>query len=273
MSPVPRVFRLGFRRHDPQACAPLLKAVFWLFVLLLSNGPGPKTAVLADESPHHGHAGAAGHDSATVRHRFEDAEHWAKVFEDPARDEWQRPDYVVRFVGLDSADRVADIGSATGYFGVHLARAVPAGKVFGIDIEPSLVDFLNRRAEEEGLGNLKSLLGEPSDPKIPGPVDLIFLCDTYHHIDGRVEYFHNLQNSLATGGRIVIVDFKPGELPVGPGPAHKIDSRRIAAEMYAAGYDLIRTDEALPYQFILEFRVRPPLDLKRQGPGNRRDSL
>lgn len=219
-------------------------------------------------SPHHDGAGAADHDSATVRHRFEDAEHWAKVFEDPARDEWQKPEYVLAFIGLDSSDLVADIGSATGYFGVRFARAVPNGKVFAIDIEPALVDFLNRRAKEEKLANLTSLLGKASDPRIPEPVDLIFLSDTYHHIDARVEYFHKLRASLATGGRVIIVDFKPGDLPVGPGPAHKIESSRIKAEMYAAGYEPLRTDEELPYQFILEFRVRPSVDLRRPGAGD-----
>lgn len=238
-------------------------ALTGLMILSLAvQGPGLSARSQEDERSHHGHEGDCGHDSATIRHRFEDAEHWAQVFEDPARDEWQKPEYVLEFLRLDSADLVADIGSATGYFDVRFARAVPKGKVFAIDIEQSLVDFLNRRAAEEKLDHLTSLLGEPSDPHIPEPVDLIFLCDTYHHIDARVEYFHNLQGSLLEGGRIVIVDFKPGDLPVGPGPGHKIESSKIVAEMYAAGYDLVRSDLGLPYQFILEFAVRPPLEIK-----------
>jgi SAM-dependent methyltransferase len=211
-------------------------------------------------------ARAHGHDSATVRHRFEDAEHWAKVFEDSARDAWQLPDHVLGFLALDSAALVADIGSATGYFDVRFARAVPHGKVYAIDIEPNLVEYLNRRAEREGLGNLVSLLGEPADPKIPEPVDLIFLCDTYHHIDDRVAYFHRLTGQLRPGGRLVVIDFKPGELPVGPGPDHKVERERITAELYAAGFDLKRADTELPYQFILEFGLRPGIHLEAPGP-------
>ena len=268
MAPVLRRFATAIHPTDRRHPQPIHAAAVWLLALLVAA----QCPILAAEPsggdpPHHDHASGPGQDSATVRHRFEDAEHWAKVFEDPARDEWQKPEHVLDFIGLDSADLVADIGSATGYFDVRFARAVPKGKVFAIDIEPSLVLFLNRRAEEEGLPNLTSLVGEPADPHIPGLVDVVFLCDTYHHIDGRVAYFHGLQKSLLSGGRILIVDFKPGELPVGPGPAHKIESARIVAEMYAAGYDLLRSDETLPYQFILEFGVRPVLDLKMPGAG------
>lgn len=209
----------------------------------------------AKKGEHHG-------DSATVHHRFEDAERWATVFEDPERDEWQKPDYVIERLNVAPDAVIADIGSATGYFTVRLAAAARQGKVYGIDIEPSMVEYLNHRAETEGLNNLLSVLGEPEDPKLPEAVDLVFVCDTYHHIGDRVEYFHRLIERLKPGGRIVNIDFKPGELPVGPKPAHKLKPERVAAEMFAAGYELSETDESLPYQYLQVFKVRPEVRLK-----------
>jgi cyclopropane fatty-acyl-phospholipid synthase-like methyltransferase len=210
---------------------------------------------------HHAHDANAG-DSATIHHRFENAESWANVFEDTARDAWQKPEYVIESLKLPDDAKIADIGSATGYLDVRLARAVPNGKVYGIDIEPDMVAYLNNRAKAEGLSNLTSILGEPHDPMIPEPVDLIFLCDTYHHISDRVAYFHNLQKYLKPGGRVVNIDFKPGELPVGPGPAHKLDAEQVIAELFAAGYHLKEIDESLPYQYILEFTIRAPLNVR-----------
>jgi SAM-dependent methyltransferase len=204
-------------------------------------------------------------DSATIHHRFENAESWAKVFEDTARDAWQKPEYVVQSLQIPPDATIADIGSATGYFDVRFARAVPNGKVYGIDIEQDMVEYLNNRAKVEGLANLVSIVGEAGDPKIPEPVDLIFLCDTYHHIESRVEYFHNLQKYLKPGGRVVNVDFKPGELPVGPGPAHKLDPEQVIAELFAAGYHLQKIDESLPYQYVLTFTIQAPLELKSPG--------
>ena len=47
-----------------------------------------------------------------------------KLFDDPARDAWQKPEELVKALGLAPGDRVADIGAGTGYFERWLARAV-----------------------------------------------------------------------------------------------------------------------------------------------------
>ncbi len=188
------------------------------------------------------------------QHRFESAEQWAERFEDPARDAWQRPEAVLARLALGPDMVVADIGSATGYFPVRIARAVPDGRVYGIDIEPDMVRYLNERAAAEGLDNLESVLGAPDDPRIPEAVDLVLLVDTYHHVANRSEYFRALTHSLAPGGRVAIVDFKPGELPVGPPDAMKIPPDRVIEELAAAGYRVLIDDRALlPYQFVLIF--------------------
>ena len=92
--------------------------------------------------PHHG--------DPTGR-RFKDADEWAERFEDPARDEWQRPDYVLSLMNLTPSSRVADIGSATGYFPVRFARACPEGMVYGVDVEAAMGRYLTERAERAGV--------------------------------------------------------------------------------------------------------------------------
>src|SRR5208337_5014787 len=68
--------------------------------------------------------------------RFDDAEKWAKQFDNPERDAWQKPEEVVEALGLTPAMSVADIGAGTGYFSVRIAKRVAQGKVFAADIEP-----------------------------------------------------------------------------------------------------------------------------------------
>ncbi|MGE3163881.1 MAG: class I SAM-dependent methyltransferase [Planctomycetota bacterium] len=202
----------------------------------------------------HRHAVGVASDDATVNHRFEDAEDWARRFEDPTRDGWQRPDEVIAALALTPDSRVADIGAATGYFPIRVARAVPDGVVYGVDIEPTLVNYLNLRARHEGVHNLVALVCLPDDPRIPEPVDCVLVVNTYHHIDSRVEYFRRVHESLRPGGRLVIVDFKEGSLPVGPSADHKIAAKQVISELQAAGYRLDRRDE-LPYQYVLVFTV------------------
>lgn len=204
-----------------------------------------------------GHGGRHGHgyghgDHATVRHGFGDAEKWAERFEDPERDFWQAPDQVIEWLDLESSSRVVDIGAATGYFPIRIAEHVPEGVVYGVDVEPSLVNYLNLRAHREGVTNLVGLVCDPDNPLIPEPVDVVFVCNTYHHIDARIAYFRRLGADLRDGGRIVIVDFKPGDFPVGPRDDHKIPPDRVNAELTQAGYRLTRQEE-LEYQYVLVF--------------------
>lgn len=208
---------------------------------------------------HEAHRAAEGEQAHEYRvehahHRFDDAEAWAKRFEDPSRDEWQKPDVVLEMLALSPTSRVADIGAATGYFPVRIARKVPEGRVWGVDVEPDMVRFLNARAQEEGLSNLFSVLGTPADPLLPEPVDVVLVVNTYHHISDRTAYFQRLARHLLPGGRVVVVDFKPGDLPVGPPAAGKVPPDVVEAEMQAAGCAVeAREDERLPYQFVRVF--------------------
>jgi cyclopropane fatty-acyl-phospholipid synthase-like methyltransferase len=185
-------------------------------------------------------------------HRFQDAERWARVFDDPARDEWQKPDEVIRALALAPGSVVADLGAGTGYFTVRLARALPEGRVLGIDVEPDMVHYLAERAKREGLANVTSIEAAPDDPHLPGPVDLVLVVDTYHHIASRVAYFTRLLGALREGGRVAIIDVKENA-PHGPPPASRIPAPRVLDEMARAGYMPVAIHDLLPYQYFLVF--------------------
>jgi SAM-dependent methyltransferase len=192
------------------------------------------------------------HDDATVSHGFSNAERWADHFEDPARDAWQMPDSVVARLAIRDDLVIVDIGSATGYFPVRFARACPNGTVIGADIEQEMVWYLNDRARNETLPNLFSILAAPDDPHLPMKVDLVFICDTYHHIDNRIDYFTRLREQLRSGGRVAIVDFRPSSER---GPRHKLKPEKIEGEMTAAGYALTESYDFLPDQYFIVFSV------------------
>jgi hypothetical protein len=47
-------------------------------------------------------------DDATTHQPFDDVEHWRKVFDDPARDQWQKPRELVKALGVRPGMVVAD---------------------------------------------------------------------------------------------------------------------------------------------------------------------
>lgn len=226
------------------------------------NGLGPAIAAIA-LLPALGCGGAQKHDGAghghhahhaPHHHGFEDPASWSERWDNAERDVWQKPDAVLAALALAPDDTVADIGAGTGYFAVRLAAAVPEGRVYAVDVEPKMVAWLGERAAKMGLGNLEPVQGTFDDPKIPEPVDLVMLTNTYHHIEGRTPYFARLASSLAPGGRVAIVDYKLVFDGHGPPPAMRLAPDAVIAEMQAAGYALAsRDEETLPRQYILVF--------------------
>lgn len=196
---------------------------------------------------------AAGQAVDDHQHRFSGAERWAAIFDDPARDEWQKPDEVLRALKLAPDAIVADVGAGTGYFAARLAHALPRGHVYGVDAEPDMVHYLGARAQRENLANLTPVLARPDDPAIPVPVDVVILVDTYHHIPERERYFQSLQKSFKTGGRLAIIDFTL-ESPVGPPVRSRIPGGRVKQELARAGYRLVEEHKFLPNQYFLVFR-------------------
>lgn len=196
------------------------------------------------------------HRMHTTRHGFEDIDRWVSIFESPERSEWQKPDEVVKRMNLKTGDVVADIGAGTGYFTRRFAVAVgPSGKALGLDIEPSMVAYMKKDAQKLGLNNYEARVVAPDDPGLrEESVDVIFICNTYHHIENRVAYLKNLIPALKPGGRIIIVDFYKKDFPVGPPPEMKLSEEEVKEEFLRAGYQLSGQLDFLPYQYYLEFK-------------------
>jgi SAM-dependent methyltransferase len=189
----------------------------------------------------------------THHHGFGDAEKWAKVFDDPERDAWQKPHEVIRALALKPDAVVADIGAGTGYFAVRLAHMLPRGRVYGVDTEAAMVKHLAERARREGLKNVVAVAGKPADPQLPEKTDLILFVDVYHHVENRERYFRDLGGALRPGGRVAIIDFRM-DSPVGPPKKARIEPERVKSEMQRAGYGLAQEHAFLPNQYFLVFR-------------------
>ena len=205
-----------------------------------------------DDGGHDGHDHGA-HQHANDHMHQTPFDSLVERFNNPERDAWQKPDAVVAALSLNPASVVADLGAGTGYFSIRIARKVPEGKVFAVDIEPKMVAHVEERARHESLTNVAGIVATPNDPKLPAGVDVVLVVDTYHHIEDRTPYFEKVKAKLSPGGRVVIVDFKKGDLPVGPPDAHKIAPTMVQREMKAAGYQQCREWNELPYQYVLFF--------------------
>jgi len=176
------------------------------------------------------------------------------AYEGVGRDEWQKPDEVIRALSLKPGDRVADLGAGSGYFTFRLARAVgPTGRVYAVDIDPDMIGLLTERAKKEDAPNVEVVAAKPDDPMLaPGSVDLIFTSDAYHHIQNRVAYFSNAAKVLRPGGRIAVLDFNGSTWAV-RSSGHYTPPEQVKKEMIEAGYRLVNEADFLEKQSFLIF--------------------
>jgi SAM-dependent methyltransferase len=220
-----------------------------LLLLLSCSGCGASSPPAG--APHdHPHDHPHGH--GPLVHRFEKAEDWAREFDDPARDVWQRPAEVIAALRLAEGMTVVDLGAGTGYFLPHLSRAVGAGgKVLALDVEPDMVRYLRERAAREHLANVEPRLVPFDDPRLsPGSADRVLIVDTWHHIDSRAAYTARLRDALRPGGLVVIVDFTLASAK-GPPPQHRLAPDRVVAELAAGGLDAHVVESRLPDQYVV----------------------
>ena len=181
-------------------------------------------------------------------------------FESDSRAEWQMVDRVIQAMGLREGDHIADIGGGTGYFSRPFARRVgPRGVVYCCDLATYLLEYLQIKAAAEGLSNIVTVYAAMDRPMLPyASVDVIFFCDTNHHLENRVEYYKGLIPLLRPGGRLVVVDWKKERMEVGPPPSHTVAKSVVMEEMKEAGWKLVKEETFLPYQYFLIFEPVKP---------------
>lgn len=183
---------------------------------------------------------------------------WAyRQMNDPERDAWQQPKAVVQALKIAPGSRVADLGAGGGYFTWYLADAVgPQGKVYAADIEEVGLRIVREEAARRSLSQVETVRVTPTDARLPQRVDLVFLCNTYHHLRDRPAYFRALAGSLTPVGRVAIIDYKPSGLAWLFG--HATSEEIVRAELESAGYHLIEAPDFLSKQHFLIFRPVQP---------------
>lgn len=177
------------------------------------------------------------------------------LLEGPDRDAWQKPDQVMDALLIADGSVVADLGAGGGWFTIRLARRVgPNGLVYAEDIQRQMIEAIDRRVQREGLRNVRTILGTEDDPRLPsGSLDAVLIVDAYHEIGKPLGLLRNVLPALKPKGLLAIVEFKPGNGGPGPPAAERVDRATVVRDAASTGFRLLKTEEFLPYQYLLVF--------------------
>ncbi|HTK87651.1 MAG TPA: methyltransferase domain-containing protein [Nitrospiraceae bacterium] len=202
------------------------------------------------------------HDESSHHRRPADIRQYLEHLDRAERDTDQQPERVIEALDLQPGLSVADIGAGSGYFTRRFVQAVTEkGQVYAVDVEPDMVQYAKASLARMPIpSTVEFILAQPGNPQLPRQsVDLIFLCNVYHHLDDRPAYFSNVRPALKPGGRVAVIDFyhdaRSGD--VGFPRKHLVARDTVVEEMVKAGFQLVREHTFLARQYFLEFSPVP----------------
>jgi predicted methyltransferase len=181
------------------------------------------------------------------------------LLEGPDRDQWQKPDQIMDSLLIGEGSIVADLGAGGGWFAAKLsARVGPNGLVYAEDIQPAMIEIIQRRIQRQNLKNVRPLLGTATDPRLPPGIDATLMLDVYREMQippaDPVILLRRVAESLKPDGRIGVVDFNPGGGGPGPTPDDRVDPEAVIKAASAAGLRLIMREPTInQFQFLLVF--------------------
>jgi predicted methyltransferase len=184
-----------------------------------------------------------------------------KRFEGESREVYFRRGRITKAARIEPGMSVADVGAGTGLFMDLFSRAVgPEGKVYAIDIAPKLVDFMKERAAKRGYDNVEPRLCSEKSIDMPAnSVDVVFVCDTYHHFEYPQATLASIHKALRPGGHLVIVDFEriPGKSRPWILGHVRAGKEVFSKEITAAGFELVEEpDLGLKENYLRRFIKR-----------------
>ena len=175
-----------------------------------------------------------------------------------SRDQEEDPQALLDALRLKPGQTVADIGCGNGFYTLQMAERVgPAGKVYAVDIQPEMLELLQKRAQAAGIANIVPVLGSPDDPKLAaGAVDLILLVDVYHEFAYPEQMLSRMRAALSDAGVVALAEYRLEDPGIPIKLLHKMSRKQILKEYEPNGFELAREFDELPWQHLMFFRRR-----------------
>ena len=182
----------------------------------------------------------------------------AQWLERPEREDEEAPSKAIDALDLKPGMVVADIGAGSGYYASRIAKRVgPTGRVYATDIQPGMIELLDRRIKSEGLTNVTTVLGGMDDPKLPPKsIDLAIMVDVYHELQQPQLFLQRLKDTFKPGGRLVLLEFRKEDPKVPILEVHKMSVAVVKQELEAEGFVIEKVIDVLPWQHIIVLGVK-----------------
>jgi ubiquinone/menaquinone biosynthesis C-methylase UbiE/rhodanese-related sulfurtransferase len=136
----------------------------------------------------------------------EDLASFVERFEKEGREIYDQRENIIACCQLRPGMDVADVGAGTGLFARLIAPKV--NKLYAVDINDTFLDHIKSSCDSANVENVETVLCTTDSVELqPNSVDLIFICDTYHHFEFPYKTMRSIYNALKPEGVVVLVEF------------------------------------------------------------------
>jgi ubiquinone/menaquinone biosynthesis C-methylase UbiE len=119
---------------------------------------------------------------------------------------------VLKEVGIRAGSHVLDFGCGPGSYVVPVADLVgPSGRIYALDIHPSAIQMVQRRAAKKRLANVMPIQSDGQTGLPDRSLDVILLYDVFHELKDPDAILGELNRILKPDGILSFSDHHLGE--------------------------------------------------------------
>lgn len=170
---------------------------------------------------------------------------------DEEREQWQPVTPLLDLLEIHRGGVYADVGCGPGYYTIPLAQRAVGGTVHAVDVLQEMLDDVRGRAAEAGVAVVPVLSGELTIPLEDGSQDGVLCVNVLHEPDDAHAFLVELHRILRPGGRLVLVDWAPGDSPHGPPQEARWSLDMVRDALAAAGFRCIRSHPLYRYHHVV----------------------
>lgn len=170
------------------------------------------------------------------------------------RPQEENTELAIKNLPIDKKSVVADIGAGSGYYTFRIAKKVPEGKVYAVEIQDPAIKYLEDRSKELGFDNVVTIKGTEKSPMLPeNSIDLAIMVDVYHELEYPHEVLQNIKKSLKPDGKLLLIEYRGEDPKVAIKRLHKMTVEQVTKELSANGFTLIQNGQFMKIQHFLVF--------------------